>query len=822
MGRPAAKELTERELEVMQVFWKLGELTAAEARDRLAEANPELDRNYVTIANLVRGLHEKGFLRPVNTERPFQYRPVRSFEEVSGRLLGELLERVFGGSRTQTPEATGRAAKAQRRGTGAARRSSQAPAPGEGETAMSPGTLEMGLFWSSVQVALVLVPAAVAHGLATRRGASEGAWAAGLGLSISLVLAVTTLVFPGGILPRLRGVPMATPAPPPLAARPAEGTTNRDIAPTAGVALEAVLRRLQAGWNVPVRTMEGRGRWLAPVVLAAMTIALARLLVELGALALCWRRSRPVDDPELLRLLEELRGVLGLRSGQRVELRVLHGLTSPATAGWLRPLIFLPEDWPSWDQSERRSVLAHELAHIQRGDYAMGLLARAALVLNIHQPLAHWLARRLLLQQELAADALAAQAAGGNSLYIQALSRMALRQDGAIPSPRFGPARAFLAARGTLIRRIGMLRDETCKDERVCSKPRRVLTFVMLGVIALGAAALRSPARAGDAPKLEPEPGKLPAFDLTYLPEDARGFIALRPAAVMRRAGSDRLGAKVNQEIAGTLATVATEMGLGPTTMLDNPLNIEKIEQMTVDLNIMRTNSSQAPHRLVMQSLTVRMTEPFDWITRLRAWKIELTEVQDEATGRVYYQGKNLGRKLHAHVYCPDDRTLVFSFGPQILKLIRRPEPKASAWVANLDWDRLRDSLCVVAMDNREDGFTAAHRGDVLEGFDVSSLFDQARVWTFALDDADTVSIQAIASCPTEEARLSTARAVNALLAIGKRLTAPPANGEDDLERQLLTALSRAARVEQAGSSVLVRSTGGATLADLAAALTRK
>ena len=44
MGRPPAKDLTERELEVMHVFWSRGEVTAAEARDRLAATG--LDRTY--------------------------------------------------------------------------------------------------------------------------------------------------------------------------------------------------------------------------------------------------------------------------------------------------------------------------------------------------------------------------------------------------------------------------------------------------------------------------------------------------------------------------------------------------------------------------------------------------------------------------------------------------------------------------------------------------------------------------------------------------------------------------------------------------------
>ena len=99
MARPPAKDLTDRELEVMHAFWAAGELTAADARDRLAQAGREL--SYPTVANLVRTLHEKGFLRPTNAERPFRYAPCRSYEDVSGRLLTDLVSRVFRGSREQ-------------------------------------------------------------------------------------------------------------------------------------------------------------------------------------------------------------------------------------------------------------------------------------------------------------------------------------------------------------------------------------------------------------------------------------------------------------------------------------------------------------------------------------------------------------------------------------------------------------------------------------------------------------------------------------------------------------------------------------------------
>ena len=99
MARPAAKELTERELQVMHVFWARGESTVAVVRDELATAG--LDLAYTTVATLVRILSDKGFLQQTNAERPFAYRPVRSYEEVSKRLLGDMVHRVFRGSRQQ-------------------------------------------------------------------------------------------------------------------------------------------------------------------------------------------------------------------------------------------------------------------------------------------------------------------------------------------------------------------------------------------------------------------------------------------------------------------------------------------------------------------------------------------------------------------------------------------------------------------------------------------------------------------------------------------------------------------------------------------------
>jgi BlaI family transcriptional regulator, penicillinase repressor len=99
MARPPAKELTERELEIMQVFWRRGELSVADVKDDLAASGFELA--YTTVATLVRILADKGFVEQINEQRPFIFRPAKSYEEVSGKLLTDLVERVFQGSREQ-------------------------------------------------------------------------------------------------------------------------------------------------------------------------------------------------------------------------------------------------------------------------------------------------------------------------------------------------------------------------------------------------------------------------------------------------------------------------------------------------------------------------------------------------------------------------------------------------------------------------------------------------------------------------------------------------------------------------------------------------
>jgi predicted transcriptional regulator len=96
MARPAAAELTERELEIMQHFWSSGEHSVADVQASLEAEGRTLA--YTTVATLVRILVEKGFLKQTSDKRPHSFKARRSFNDVSSRMVQDLVRRLFGGS----------------------------------------------------------------------------------------------------------------------------------------------------------------------------------------------------------------------------------------------------------------------------------------------------------------------------------------------------------------------------------------------------------------------------------------------------------------------------------------------------------------------------------------------------------------------------------------------------------------------------------------------------------------------------------------------------------------------------------------------------
>ncbi|MCE5303898.1 MAG: M56 family metallopeptidase [Planctomycetaceae bacterium] len=232
-------------------------------------------------------------------------------------------------------------------------------------------------------------------------------------------------------------------------------------------------------------------RWPAIVaigLLAASGCGLAWLWLGVLATRDERRRSDPVQDPALLELVDVLCAELSCR--RPIEVRQSADLATAATIGWRRPVLLLPSDWTTWTAEQRRAVLAHEIAHARSGDFLALLLGQLGLVLHFYHPLLHWLVSRLRLEQELAADAAAANLLGGRRDYLTAIAELALRQQ---DRPLSWPARSFLPTQTTFLRRIAMLRSSNQRFDRGRPAVRLAAVGAVL-LCGLLVAGLRGPA----------------------------------------------------------------------------------------------------------------------------------------------------------------------------------------------------------------------------------------------------------------------------------------------------------------------------------------
>jgi hypothetical protein len=685
--------------------------------------------------------------------------------------------------------------------------------------------LGMTLAWLAVQVSFVLAPALVLYALAARRGPAAGAWVATL--SLGLVVAVDVAAFlprPGRGRAVVEGRLEDIPRPPEAAASAAI-----DRAPARPVAEGWSLSRLRGAWTRLDRQAAGRaarfrpwGRGLAALATAAAATGLIQLVLGLGAIALCRRRGRAVDDATMLGLLGDLRAAMGCRA--TVELREVADLAGPATAGWRRPVILLSDDWRSWDDCERRAVLAHELAHVVRGDYAAGLVARLAVALNFYHPLVHWAAGRLRIQQELAADAIGARYAGGRGGYLVALSRLALRQDGRSLS---WPARAFLPARGTLIRRIAMLRDDvrTGTDGRPLSRRNRTLATVFLLGVTAAVATLRGPARASE--DASPAAGRADETSAPplYVPGTMHGAIVLRPALAYRHPAVKRLEPQL-EDFFGTnlseLWTAAAKIMARPGALRLAP---EDLEWITAGV---RFGHHKQPDGTWTRNFMVgcpafRTRAPFDWLAYLRQWQFEFTEVREGKA--VYYRVKGpLAGALGPDpcVYLPDDRTIVGLREQEIRKLAEEG-PLSPAFARDPEWQRACRGLAAVAFNNVGGAFVKSY--DVGDPDDAVflSLFKGVEHWVLSVDDADAIALRAVAGCLSVESCKAVASSIDALVKQSRDFVATAAREDpkeaNTPEGRMFLKLVTNLRADRGDRSIDIRTDGFGTLAEFAAML---
>lgn len=128
-------------------------------------------------------------------------------------------------------------------------------------------------------------------------------------------------------------------------------------------------------------------------------VGLARSLARLGAIR---RRAVPVADRRWQAFAADAAARCRVR--RPVQLLAAADGTPPATWGMVRPRLVVPRAALQWDDARAQAVLAHELAHIARFDWAVQLVAEFARALLWWHPLMWVLASRLRRESELACD----------------------------------------------------------------------------------------------------------------------------------------------------------------------------------------------------------------------------------------------------------------------------------------------------------------------------------------------------------------------------------------------------------------------------------
>ena len=92
------KRPTDGQLAILNVLWELGPATVRQVHEGLPS---EVRRGYTTTLKLMQIMAEKGLVERDESSRSHVYTAVSAEREMKDRLVGDLVEKAFGGSGAQ-------------------------------------------------------------------------------------------------------------------------------------------------------------------------------------------------------------------------------------------------------------------------------------------------------------------------------------------------------------------------------------------------------------------------------------------------------------------------------------------------------------------------------------------------------------------------------------------------------------------------------------------------------------------------------------------------------------------------------------------------
>lgn len=161
--------------------------------------------------------------------------------------------------------------------------------------------------------------------------------------------------------------------------------------------------------------------WLAALWIAGVALCLVRLMLSYVRVARIVRSATPA--PAL---------------GERVLLST--AISVPIAAGLLRPFVIVPKELAyACDPVDLQTIVAHEIAHIERKDIVGNLIQRLFESLLFFNPWVYVIGRQMVKERESACDDRAISAANDPQRYASCLASLALRSP-RVPSPLLTPS----------------------------------------------------------------------------------------------------------------------------------------------------------------------------------------------------------------------------------------------------------------------------------------------------------------------------------------------------------------------------------------------
>jgi beta-lactamase regulating signal transducer with metallopeptidase domain len=166
--------------------------------------------------------------------------------------------------------------------------------------------------------------------------------------------------------------------------------------------------------------------WMLPVWFVGVLVCSLRLVLASVHTVALRRRSDPEHGP-IASTVARMATHVGV--GRPVSVRISVMTDSPATLGFLRPVILLPPAVAlGVTPRQLEALLAHEFAHIRRYDYLVNVLQMMAETLFFYHPAVWWASKRIRVERELCCDDIAVHACGDAVSYAEALTKVARLQ----------------------------------------------------------------------------------------------------------------------------------------------------------------------------------------------------------------------------------------------------------------------------------------------------------------------------------------------------------------------------------------------------------